>query len=1404
MSPTPRKNGRNASVDRTNFVASGRGQPAAAPASAPKAVARPRALEREDSQRSVNYSRPMSPGPAPPARPQSAAGWFSSPTVGTGSPRTTITDRQRKPAVAPLVQTQRLEHDIQSAASKPVAKKKKKAVDAPEGDRLANGTMHTGPTGTSVRGAPSPSPAQAPPQAAQPYTTDGTPTKQTNQVPALTAADAAASPPPKNPARFSPARDGARSPISSRPTSMLHKSPSVVREDPEAEDFAERGLSVAKRGTPSRAASVRESPRTISTSEGQVRAYIAPTAQAKQRAASLDIPRDNSSRNTSLSPSRHHAHFSDVVVVNSTVSRHQPPGRSVSPFKSALKHSPSSSIRGNSPAAVPNGVRAPPSDASDTTSLASQDGTLAAQRKKKSARVSFDDGGTTISAPTALATPNSSKPIRRELSPAAVALDSEADETMGPRPALPSFGSVRARKSPSPEAVDKVIGPVPTSVSSTSSSDRPEASNDHVVGAILADDFASKGPNDQGAPLASKSTSSNTSDIASDSESNSTTPQGTRPTENADATHSAATATVAAPASAVRSVDDASAHDHAAPVAATSSTESVAESQSGLSPAVPNISVQPATPGIEEDKPILDSTSYVGNKSANPRYSIPGGWEESEESKSESAVSSRVEPIPSEEPDFDSSDEEEDALLPPDVLAERHSPLLEPIYESDSDKSDAFSDAAEDPSEFDGGFASLDAIVESPSKPNFSNRAVSSPPDSPTTKAPQATQSVAKPSPLASETPVMAAGGDWSHATAYWSSLTRDKKEQMERQAAVEEAAPVSQPPKQKRRVQAPAIGPMPVTESAQLPLESPAIPKSPSEQPEARLPVLKSSMRQAPDPVHTAGDTHMRKSMRSGGSGGGMKTSMRQEHAPRSPVDAVPRSSLQKQHMPSPASSNSLGAATMAVRNQAAAAAAPPKVPVATANDSDSESSFKKQKRRGSVSTVDSQRGHYSMKRSMRGSSVDAGADRRPLSPTPAPRGSGRFSVRSLSPDGSVMGNNRENLRTSLRGGPATDVPTMRGKNSKAMRDSKSPTRFSMSGFSKQNRPASAASVAPPARGGRPSGGFKSRFVDSDDEDDAAAAAPSTGFGFRSRFADSDEEDSPVSRPQKQTHTSLVPVRGIPRKQNRFDEDSTDLDDSEVEGGRTKRPSGRVSNAPVVPSQSDIDAAMAAARRNVAAMNGGREPGVAEEEAKQPAQVVPGLQSNGFGSTTAPATPTKRRGFMGSMLGRRRTSSTASVPQLSYFTSPMTSTAPQSPALQSPPNGKLQRRTTKRTDSNMSAVIPQPPTTREAMMGEQQKVHTPGAASTNSQNWPLAPPPKINGEADRRPATSDGIETTPFRKTMRGGVPVARTPRPELGRRSISGGDLDRTVNKNIHYSEKTGKKKKFGALRNFFGLKD
>lgn len=1176
-----------------------------------------------------------------------------------------------------------------------------------------------------MRAAPQ-QPAQA--KAAQPLPIQTETTPKKNKKPTVvppvdTQVTGGSSLAPVNP---SPNTVTPTSPSSPRATSTLHKQPSMVREDPKAEAIAEVQTKPKPKTTPVKhnlLRSLRDTdpgtlPGTISTSEGPVQAYVAPKSN-RPRAVSLDIPRGYGQRASSSSPSRNvHAHFVEGSSLVTPMSiKHQPPLRSVSPMKSALRQSPASSVRNISPNVAVNGkLKASPSETSpDTGSLASQDGTKPA-KVKKSVRIS-EDGNNPVP-------PAADLNARRELSGAWS--NDDSNEIMKPRSALPSFSSVRGRKLEQAEKPEKVTETVSSSMTNSASTlpDHREASNDQLVGAVLAQHYAKKEhkfdaqPSTTVEPLPPQVTSKETSADMSDS---------AYSEDEAETYHHP-------PAQTEKTVttDETVASSHE-PATLEHSVE--APEANPIENAVPALEFQPPTPGAEEESESpLDAAAAqsAARPALKQRNSMPGSWdgeiwEQQKPALSRQAV--RDEALLSEN---DSSDDEDAVLHPAQTSVDGISPVLQPIYESDSDVSEDFADAEED---FElGGFASLDAIVESPvTKPAA---VIPSPPVSPQAALPPSRANLSDSSALGDEQ-LMTDNTDWNSATAYWSSLSRKKKLELEAEAEKAIAVPiVESAPKPKKKKQpvdqlditnpttfAPAAISSrddPFEADGQQELRAPAMRKSMRSSAESERTSSESQMRKSmrgpPAPAASSNETHMRSSMRDGGSmrsQGSMKTSMRGDTGakPSKRVSAPVTTSI-------PGAGS---AAAAAARSQPTQKPTKPVVAPLPAYDSDSESSFKKNKRRGSVSTVDSV-GKYTMKRSMRAGSVDAGPPQQERGrevASPAKNGSGRFSLRSLSPTGSFMGRNQgEKIRQSLRGAPVDDTPTMRGKNNRASRDAKAQSGF---GFGKSK---AAPAPAPKAK----SGGFRSRFADSDDEDDAPRGA------YRSRFADSDDEDSPIG-PPKQMPANLAPVRGIPKRRGQ-DSDSTDLSDSEDEGrSGKKKNAGKASNKPPVPSQADIDAAMEVARRNVAAMNGGREPGVPQ---------APPVPASNTAIPETPLTPTRRKGFLGSVLRRNSSSYVAQSPVDSQF--------PRSPTTKQP---KLQRRTT-------------------------------------PQNWPLPAAP-INGNAanDHRPTTSDGVPS------------MKRSMRPD-NRRSMSGNDLNNMANGGTVQSTPSGKKKKFSGLRKLFGLND
>ncbi|PIA94670.1 hypothetical protein CB0940_08805 [Cercospora beticola] len=1041
-----------------------------------------------------------------------------------------------------------------------------------------------------------------------------------------------------------------------------------------------------------------------------------------QRASSLDVPSRNTpsnrGRQVSASPSpQRKPHFSASPVSQATI--HDPPPRDISPAKSALKNSPSSSVRAYSPVSHFAGQpKPPPSETSDATSVYSQDG-LSSAKKKKSAHVSFDEQPKEIDAAAAA----SPKILARERSPVLDDLDDE--DFSKPRPALPTFGSVRRQR----EVAEKVTEMAP---------DRNEHSNDHAIGGILRNANGSAKPEGEPMPpvVVSKETAANASDTDSD-----VGDRGDYAAANA--------ATVSLPEQTAGQTaqihDEPSEKSAVAPIVRDFASPGATGQH--LQPAVPEINLMPPTPGAEEDK-TLDNRHSA-------EIIVPGGW--GADTEPEVKPNSVAEAVPSIAPVLVHTPEE-------------HGPMLAPIDEdTDTDEAE-FSDAAEEPSEIEGGFASLDAIAVSPINVKASPSAqtgTTSPPDSPIV------QKVAKKEDgrgaAEDDTP-----GDWNSTTAYWSKLSRQQREQIERDhmSSDDEARPSPAVMKKTRKTTNPAPASSPQSAQKSSPAHRDARPVQPA---------LKKTMRAQPEPESAPVEkSHsMRRSMRDGGLAAG---SMRSRPASTSQAPEPRAGGFSKKTM-RPQSSASLSASSAGaamVSNRASQDAAQPQhirppssastttAPAVStrlqkelSHDSDSESSFKKKRRSNAAAAG----GSINMKRSMRAAPTPV--EQRPSSPDPV-RSKGKGSlIRSLSPSGSIFGRKKANdVRESIRSGSVDGGSRM------------TIMRATQPAKTMRQTPA-----APAPKQKASSSKFKSRFADSDDSDDEPIT---TRPAFRSRFKDSDDESD----------DELTPVRGIPRRKGQDDGDSTDLEDSEDESGRKPAPRARErQKTPLVPDPADVDKAMEAARKKLGMTNGFTSaPSTPQKhDEKQGSSLAQGSLRNSQPPQSRPQSPDggtpRKKSFMGSFLRRNRGSqhsvmTVSGVP--GYDSAAFAQSSSNSPPLplkqlferpQSPTSpGKLVRRSSAQTrqqivrgDSNFSTATA-PPT-------------------TNNSSWPLADAPpvpaipadvaQLKGTGDTRPATSDGHPSVRFSE------------------------DAIAAKGDGV-YSSRTGKKKKFGMLRRAFRLND
>lgn len=1055
-----------------------------------------------------------------------------------------------------------------------------------------------------------------------------------------------------------------------------------------------------------------------------------------------------SSRTHSMSPPRN-AHFAAVAAVEFPDGvKHQPPGRSVSPAKSALKASPSVSRRSHSPLANDGRVmnRGAPSEISDAVS---EDGS----KKKKKVRISFEEEpivlGTSAYADTQLADMADNHDM---------GLEEDPDDFMRPRPVLPSFGSIRDknRRSRDEEVPEKVTETVSSSLSNSATlmGDSQEMSSDHKIGGILAHDFGAKqaalsGPND---PLPPEVTTVEGSGYWSDSDKSEdaqTAPQslfpGLQKSNNPQSSLEPEPKTLADPIE-----------------LRTTPLE------------VPMIAVQPASPPLPHEsgaEPILFATpSVVSQPKLKERRSfVPGGWDDDDVSEPEVETKE-----PSSEPAIPAPSHPSITIQIPE----------RPVDDDDdsSDNSSIYSDAYEDIEEGEG-FGSIDAIMESPVQPPTSRFAssTSSPAEQRIHKTGLEGSRWAPANVDEQEHPKSQGSADWEKSQQYWSEVNGSRRQQPQEGLLIDKLAVKGEPEAvtqkdkpaaqtrgdpsgsvpegkfvpasktvspQARKVQVePAVA---KSQTTSTPAKSPAQPrKSALKKPVATtLPAevpMKKTMRNQP-PVANRHEPQMRMTMR--GTGGGFAG--RGSSAPPAhrqslpPLDTKsPRGALQKKHLPAAAA----GVATKPRPQSSVGIPIKPKpayqAPVYESDSDASVSSFQRERRRNRGSRQNT--GSYTMRSSMRSGTAPTmratppvrsispprnamppsqstlKKSMRPSSPTlesPKSVKSSRFSIRSLSPGGRFRRNSFHEAAPPVPSVPAQAPQSMK----KTM-------------FGKQSESRKSGLKAP-AKAAKP---FKSRFNDSSDEEDDRPRR------FQSRFADSDSEDEDLELP-----TGLTPVRGIPKRPGEEDGDSTDLEDEASDNEPSPTPvangtdKGTVTNGSSGMQGTSL-AAGSLREQEVPSFDGGKK---------------------------------AKRGFFG--LGKKKNFYVKPGPQASAnFDIPMP------PAQQNRDRNRPLTPIGEDRDVDPGEVATSPP-----KAGRQ----APFERST-SDSWPL-PSPNPGFAADARPQSADG--------------PLQRhgSRRPTLVKRhssqiSQARTEVDLKTGKTVAFG-KTGKKKKFQGLRRVFGLND
>jgi len=1397
-SPPPNKaNGRGSSLGPVGMTPSPRRAGPRNPSLS--SVSELTGIERPASRGSVNFSLPTGSRPTSPLgqrRLTSPSPQRANPARITSPTNQNLVYDPNTRSFLPAAEILAIEQRLYDAANKPVKKKKRVAPQQAEGTHLADGTVGGRPRGTVVDAmeaasnqvparAELPSPAPAPVSAPAPAfetapASAPVPKKKKKKVVVVSDSDSdQASYAPNSSDNDSDARPAT---FNTRAGALLAKKPSIVREDREREEEEDttprrpkvsEGLPRLDTG-PANARPVSPTPLPRSSAgrghgRGQASASAA-FAQGRQQGRSASQPAPaplgiqesiapaaakgsvRGGRVQSVSPART-THFKETT--DNLQVKHQPPPRSISPRKSALKNP--STPRGPSPSDNESvGVAQTTSETSDELSVP----------RKKANRVSFDESNVVVgqaATPVTTDSPMVQSPqqakrpwysIGRGKKKDTSAIDDNDDEIMKPRPALPSFGSVRAKKEkPQEEKERPLVRPAePTESDQPALFTTPTGevveqplgqSNDHVVGSVLSQDAASKNAaniSKSREPLPPQVTS--VEGTGYNSETNSSTTSVNIP-------ESALTAAKIENGNTVSSNGDVEPSLEITPPIA----EEKGASHEGNG-AVPEISVLQATPTLDE------------TASRREWPDMPGGWRNSN-SHSDSGSQDREDEIPAviehhatDPTPADVGIAEPDPSTPRagspavgDIAAENshaHPVIVEEPEESDAS---VYSDAAEDLSDIEGdGFMSLDAVVESPVVPSVSGFNIPEP-DSPTPKATK--ERAYRQSQLSKKSSEPDLDEGWDKAQEYWKGLSADKRHQLEEEARAEaeaeadgsdtevEAKPVPKP-KKKKKVKTAAP---PAADSRQTIPQSERsymIPPGSKAGPNGHAPMtMRSSMRA--EPVETPSDTQIRKSMRGPAS---KRRSLRAEEPPQ------PKGAVQKKHRPMSYPPNEFkpdqavvddlvrkmskagaGAAPAAAKKTTTAPTQRQSPALRRRGSGDSDSSFKRA-RSGSNNEIPS------FRHSMRGSMEKNNSGRHE-----SPVGSSRFSLRSLSPTGSTVrrpfssgsptaaNTAPTHMRMSMRNsGAYGPTPTMRGSPSTSR--AKSPLRIP--GFGRS------ASAKPSKQNIKPK--RSSRFADSSDEEDNTPA-------FRSRFVDSsDDEDEPL--PPKQSGmaaksmrasapSSSVPVRGIPKRAGAEDGDSSDLPDSDDE-------------KPKSPKQKEP--------QNGTALNQGS------------------LRRSGSGrGTISPITtttvtspggrpPHARRGSIMSILRRKKPEPGSKVRKSEIESAarrdtPLERSKSDLAAVRRPQSPKLQKRN---------------PLSRE-----------------NSSNWPLAnpdSPPKIVGGEDGRPFSADAGD---------GVVGAESKERPDLGNRRFTATGLS-GVDLNGVLPEGGRKKKKFGALRRMFRLDD
>ncbi|KUI69582.1 hypothetical protein VM1G_04888 [Cytospora mali] len=704
------------------------------------------------------------------------------------------------------------------------------------------------------------------------------------------------------------------------------------------------------------------------------------------------------SRSQSISPART-ARFG--TVQESLTVRHEPPPRSISPRKSALKQqSPS---RGASPTGL--------SEASDTGTAIPESMT---STRKKSVRVSFDDENTVVvgeaagRVETSSPVPPSPQVVGRrpwynnlKLGKKKDAILLDDDEMMKPRPVLPTFGSIRGRKSSPPLMEERPL--VRPTEPSHDISVPVGQSSDHALGGLLHD----QGPKNEAniskfrEPLPPIVTSIEGNGFDSDAESLDSDAALMADTPKLESEESrvseASTMVTELPRPLNGSVDAIDVEDFAGKPSTVVQNLQVGE--------VPIIAITQPSPRPSEIK--QEQASYVHFPGGFPDTDTETDTEDANAQTQDPSSASECAPVRrvTFEPVVQKEDTKSTIQTPSTVLATQ--PVVSDRTD-ESDESSVYSDAYEDLAEVEGdGFQSLDAIVDSP--------LVITPPKSMFERAHAQREESVTPTPtsrasnhaavvLATEKHTGKPIDDWEAAKAYWRSLTADRKAQLEKEAAEDAAEEgdleeVKQDPRPRRKK---SLEKRTAEKKAIEQQRATADPDRnyiirPSTKADEHHPPTKGTLRSQSVPSNAKAGLHLRKTMRGAEArpveaGTGMRKSLRSESLESSKLRRRPVS-----YQPSLGTTTEIASSNRHVRSM-------------SEDQSLSNNRQPRLRRRGSDESTSS------FKRS-RATGQGFGFRKTLRADTSSPvnelrdQQSSRFSVRSMSPPVS--------MRTTLRGDP-------------------------------------------------------------------------------------------------------------------------------------------------------------------------------------------------------------------------------------------------------------------------------------------------------------------------------------------------------------------------------------------------